>query len=293
MYTLLGTSVLGFDLVRRPGGADVAAVLVDALALGADDLPVLAAARPSPLLSASDRASVVHVTEGSPLSSALGEMSRLVAAGRVSDALALIERAPMAGLDDLLRCVRTDVLDWAWTATREGTPDRDTAEAAVAVVCDAVTAAYHVEQLRPGLRAQLAEPWVRSAPLLGSAGVDGGPCQVEVEALLQRLATVDEQARTRLLETGARLRAAGGWASSMHSATWAVHLTGRVRAAAAAQLRAVGVLAATGLSVTDAAAGIWNLVSGAVQAAVVNDLLDDDSHERLLAPVIDALDRHG
>ena len=33
MYTLLGASVLGFDLVRRPGGGAVASLLVEAMAL--------------------------------------------------------------------------------------------------------------------------------------------------------------------------------------------------------------------------------------------------------------------
>ncbi|MDP9398185.1 MAG: hypothetical protein M3P96_10355, partial [Actinomycetota bacterium] len=44
MYSLVSTPVLGFDLVRLPGGHRVAAVLRRALALAPEDLPVLAAA---------------------------------------------------------------------------------------------------------------------------------------------------------------------------------------------------------------------------------------------------------
>src|SRR5688500_2111755 len=114
MYTLLGASVLGFDLVRRVGGGAVASLLVEAMAAAPDDLPLLAAARPLGLLSAGDREEVERAAERSPLSAALGRMSSLVEAGRVKEALRLIERAPMAGLADLLDCVRNEVFDWTW-----------------------------------------------------------------------------------------------------------------------------------------------------------------------------------
>jgi hypothetical protein len=45
------------------------------------------------------------------------------------------------------------------------------------------------------------------------------------------------------------------------------------------------VLSDADVSVTDAAAGTWNVVSGAVQATVVQDLLDDESAGLLLDPV--------
>ena len=46
-----------------------------------------------------------------------------------------------------------------------------------------------------------------------------------------------------------------------------------------------------GLTVRDAAAGAWNLVSGATQALVVEDLLDDATRRRLVGPVTDLLGR--
>ncbi len=39
----------------------------------------------------------------------------------------------------------------------------------------------------------------------------------------------------------------------------------------------------------DRAGGIWNMLSGAVQALVVRDLLDTATAHRLLAPVVAAL----
>jgi hypothetical protein len=220
-------------------------------------------------------------------------MTRLMVAGSVSEALALTERAPMAGLTDLLRCVRTEVFGWTWEPSGEPSTgaraQRPTAGAAVAVVCDAVAAAFHAAQLSSSLTHQLIEPWAIAQADQPGRAVNLGPCHVEVDALLSRLATLDEDGRRRLLEIGHAVRAQGAWAPSMHSATWAVHMADRVRQGAVAQLRAVRVLRDTELSVTDAAAGTWNLVSGAVQAALVNDLLDDATHERLLAPVLGAL----
>jgi hypothetical protein len=75
----------------------------------------------------------------------------------------------------------------------------------------------------------------------------------------------------------------------VHDASWAVHLSGRVRAAAAAQLLAVEAVRDAGLSLADSAGGVWNLLSGAVQASVVEDLLADEAADLLAAPVRSAL----
>ena len=69
----------------------------------------------------------------------------------------------------------------------------------------------------------------------------------------------------------------------MHEATWAAYLSGRVAAAAAAQLHLVSAVRSAGVSLDDVAAGFWNAVSGAVGAMVVYDLLDDVSCDLLLA----------
>jgi hypothetical protein len=285
MYTLLGASVLGFDLVRRVGGGAVASLLVEAMAVTAEELPVLASARPLGLVTAQDRDEVERATERSPLSTALGRMSHLVEAGRVKEALQLIERAPMAGLGDLLDCVRNEVFDWTWHGAGAGRSQPEEAATAVAVVCDAVTAAYHPTTLRDGLAQQLIEPWATAQAALPRRRLHLGPAHDELDLLLARLARLDRAGHGLLLEAAHAARGRGGWAGAMHSASWAVHMADRVRPSAAAQLRAVRVLSDADVSVTDAAAGTWNVVSGAVQATVVKDLLDDESAALLLDPV--------
>jgi hypothetical protein len=285
MYTLLGASVLGFDLVRRVGGGAVASLLVEAMAVAPDDLSVLASARPLGLLTAGDREEVERATERSPLSAALGRMSGLVEAGRVKEALRLIERAPMAGLADLLDCVRNEVFDWTWHGTGVERTQPEEAATAVAVVCDAVAAAYHPTSLRDGLAQQLIEPWATAQAALPRRHLDLGPAGAEVDLLLAGLARLDRAGHQRLLEAAGEARGRGGWAQAMHSASWAVHLADRVRPSAAAQLRAVRVLSDADVPVADAAAGTWNVVSGAVQATVVRDLLDDENAALLLDPV--------
>ena len=253
------------------------------------ELPVLASARPLGLLGADDRREVERATERSPLSVALGQMSSLVADGRVTEALRLIERAPMAGLDDLLACVRNEVFDWTWEATGPTRARSDEAAVAVAVVCDAVVAAYHPTSLRGGLAAQLVDPWATARAALPPRHLDLGPAHDAVETLLARLAVLDRDGHRSLLEAARDARRQGGWAKAMHSATWAVHLAGRVRPSAAARLRAARVLGDADVPVGDAAAGTWNAVSGAVQATMVADLLDDESAAVLLAPLRAAL----
>jgi hypothetical protein len=75
----------------------------------------------------------------------------------------------------------------------------------------------------------------------------------------------------------------------VHSASWAAYLSGRIRAAAAAQLLLVQAIDEGGVPVADRAAGVWSLASGALQALVVRDLLDVDTTHRLLAPYLQAL----
>jgi hypothetical protein len=287
MYTLLGASVLGFDLVRRPGGGAVASLLVEALALTAEELPLLAKARPLGMLTGADRAEVSDALERSPMVAAMGEMSRLVAGGRVSEALHLIETAPMAGLPELLTFVRTDVFDW--TPVDPGVVPGDDVNTAVDVVCDAVVAAFHAPELRGGLTEQLVEPWAAVQHRLPRRVLPLGPCEDQVVALLDGLSTLDDAGRARLHDAARDVRAQGGWAPAMHSATWAVQLSGRGREAAAAQLRAVRVLVDSGLTPREAARGAWNLVSGAVQATVAADLVDDDTAQRLTGPLAEVL----
>jgi hypothetical protein len=75
----------------------------------------------------------------------------------------------------------------------------------------------------------------------------------------------------------------------VHSASWAAYLSDRVRTAAAAQMLLVQAIDTAAIPLADRAGGVWNMLSGAVQALVVRDLLDTATAHRLLAPVVAAL----
>ena len=72
----------------------------------------------------------------------------------------------------------------------------------------------------------------------------------------------------------------------MHAAAWAAYLSGRLRPAATAQFQAVRALRALGMERADVAArsGLWNAVSGCVQAVTLHDLLDEVTYGVLVAP---------
>ena len=283
VYSLLGASLLGFDLVRRPGGGAVASLLVEAMALDATTLPLLAdvaavdlVRRPGALAPGAGDAHLVDV---------LSEVTRLVAAGRAGEALALVERTPVAGLAELLRFVREDVFEWTWETGPDGPVQDGETRRAVAVVCDAVVAAYHAGGMSGSLQAQLLEPWALVQGRLGPLTVDLGPGAADVHRLLTGVADLDTGGLARLVVLSREVRRRGPWGPAMHAAGWAAYLADRVRAAAAAQLLAARAVSQLDVTATATAGGAWNLVSGAVQAAVVGDLLDDASRARLLTPL--------
>lgn len=286
LYTLLGASVLGFDLTRQPGGGAVATLVAQAIGMTPDDLPALARAHP---LRLPDAAEAVVADERSPMATAMGRIPGLVATGQVAEALRAVEQAPMGTLTDLLHFVRREVFDWTWLPGDPEPVQQETAARAVGVVCDAVTAAYRLAELPGGVAEQLVEPWATAHRVMPRRLLDLGPCHGDLMELLDALARLDSDGWLRLSAVGRQPRPQGSWAPAMHSATWSVHLSGRVREAAVAQLRAARVVTEAGLSGALAARGLWNLVSGAVQSTVAADLLDDATAERLRLPVLDAL----
>ena len=285
MYSLLGASLLGFDLVRRAGGGSVASLLVEAMALDATTLPVLGEVAPVGLVRGGGTAG----TPDSHLGDVLGDVTRLVAEGRAAEALALVERTPVAGLGELLRFVREDLFEWTWESGPAGPVQDAETRRAVAVVCDAVVAAYHAEGMSSALQAQLLEPWALGRSRLWLLPVDLGPGAAAVHRLLDGVAGLEDDGLARLGDLGRVVRRRGPWGPAMHAASWAAYLADRVRAAAAAQLLAVRALSQLDVPTTATAGGAWNLVSGAVQAAVVFDLLDQGSRDRLLEPLEDLL----
>lgn len=275
MYSLVSAPVLGFDLVRAEHGARVAGLLLKAMALTEDDLPSLVGG-----FVLSRALSAPPVVPDPDLRDALRQGRDLMAQGRADDALRLLERSSLLGRDGMRHAVRHDVL--GWVAELAG-PTRRLGEQAVELVSAAVSSAMEgrgdaaIDRLDGLLLAHEGEP----LDLLG-------PCAGQVLDLLDRLSELDPTRAVRV-RRAADLARRAHWAPDVHSATWAVHLSGRVREAARAQLRAVEVLAATPLTVTDLATGCWNLVSGAVQAAVVSDLLDEETLDALMGDLSGAL----
>jgi len=121
--------------------------------------------------------------------------------------------------------------------------------------------------------------------------IDLGPHHYALSALLDRLRTLRPEDVRRLSRAAddARRGQPTGWATAVHSASWAAYLSDRVRTAAAAQLLLVQALDNGLVPVAERAGGVWNLLSGAVQALVVRDLLDTATAHRLMAPVIAVL----
>jgi hypothetical protein len=108
--------------------------------------------------------------------------------------------------------------------------------------------------------------------------------------MLTRLRTAGPSDLARLARAAEVSRKApADWSAAVHGASWAVYMSGRVRAAAAAQLMLVQAVDDAGVPVADRAAGVWNLLSGTVQALVVRDALDTGTAHRLLEPYVRAL----
>ncbi len=303
-YSLVSSPVLGFDLVRVPGGSAVAGVLLRGLACGPAELAVLAHGHDAP---ARERAwpHVRAVSERQPsMPAALGAVAEgldeLAGAGlpgrRMDAALNLLRSSTIADADALVRLVHGDVLDWTWT-TQGGVAVRgDEAARGADVLADAAVGAYLSERLAPAVADALAAPY-RAAlrtlpPVVDGREAAGSALPDGVREVLGRLATLGDADRAALEVAADRARGGDGqWAVAVHDASWAVHLTGRTRTAAAAQLHAVQGFLAAGLGALQDAAGLWNLVSGVVHAGMVADLLGDGSRSVLVRPWLAATAR--
>ncbi|MBU2663127.1 hypothetical protein KOI35_06355 [Actinoplanes bogorensis] len=284
MYSLVSAPVLGFDLTRLTGGSATAEVMLRGLRLQAADLPVLAERLPDEGVRGPLWVEVESAARRMP---SLKGMSKDDPAG----SLALVERAPIGTVDALLTCVRYDVMAWTWTGTGRDAQQSEVAAAATALICDAAVASYLREVLDADTRRGLGAGWVaamRKLPV--GAPIDLGPHHYTVSALLDRLRSLRSSDLSRLLASAEDARRnAGGWSPAVHSASWAAYLSDRVRTAAAAQMLLVQAVDTAAIPLADRAGGVWNMLSGAVQALVVRDLLDTSTAHRLLAPVVAAL----
>ena len=289
MYSLVSSPVLGFDLARLFGGSAVADVLLRGLSLTEGDLDVLAS---SPLDDWERLTLWQDVDEAARQRQSIRELS--ADASDPVGALAVLERAPIGTVDGLLHCVRHDVLDWTWNPGELGLEQDGIATHATSVLCDAVVAAYLRDLLPVATRRRLAAGWLAAARWLPVREPDLGPQHESVSTMLTRLRHLTPAELSRLARTAeASRQAASDWAPAVHSASWAVYISGRVRFAAAAQLMLVQAIDDAGVTVSERAAGVWNLLSGTVQALVVRDALDADTVHRLLDPYLAALGPSG
>jgi hypothetical protein len=284
MYSLVSAPVLGFDLTRLGGGSATAEVMLRALRLGVGDLPVLAERLPDEGVRGPLWVEVESAARRMP---SLKTMNADDPAGT----LALVERAPIGSVDALLTCLRYDVMAWTWHGTGRDAQQSEHAAAATALLCDAAVASYLREVLPESTRRMLGAGWVAALRKLPTgAPIDLGPHHYSVSALLDRLRSLRPNDLRRLVASAEDARRnAGGWSPAVHSASWAAYLSDRVRTAAAAQMLLVQAVDTGAIPLADRAGGVWNMLSGAVQALVVRDLLDTATAHRLLAPVVAAL----
>ncbi|MEV4274395.1 hypothetical protein [Actinoplanes xinjiangensis] len=284
MYSLVSAPVLGFDLTRLEGGPAAAEVMLRALRLQSGDLPVLAERLPDENVRGPLWVEVESAARRMPT---LKGMSKDDPAGN----LALVERAPIGSVDALLTCLRYDVMSWTWEGTGRDARQSEDAAAATALLCDAAVASYLREVLDEETRRRLGAGWVSAVRKLPSGPpIDLGPHHYTVSALLDRLRTLRPEDRQRVSTSADDARRnTAGWSPAVHSASWAAYLSDRVRTAAAAQMLLVQAVDTAGIPLADRAGGVWNMLSGAVQALVVRDLLDTATAHRLLAPVVAAL----
>jgi hypothetical protein len=205
--------------------------------------------------------------------------------------LALLEQAPIGTVDGLLQCVRHDVLGWTWKSTGDSpSVQSGTAAQATSVICDAVVAAYLRDLLPVQSRRSLAVGWLSAARWLPVRPMHLGPQHDDISALLSRVRALSPAELVRLAGAAeVARRSASDWAPAVHAASWAVYVSERVRAAAAAQLMLVQAVDDAGIPVADRAGGAWNLLSGAVQAMMVRDLLAAETVRRLVDPLLVAL----
>jgi hypothetical protein len=291
-YSLVSAATLGFDLVRLPAGRAVAEVLLTGLGADVPGLSTVAAAHPDRGLSAEERgqravrsrraremaANVPHVR---------GATANLTGADRTAVLVAQLEIGTIGDAPTLERLLRDDVLGREHLAT--GFLTSDEWDEATDVLADAALGHCAAGVLPPLVRRELTGPFDRvldaGSVQLPAPGADLGPVAGELEGFLDAIRTLDDAGRGRWRTAVDEGRAEHRpWATAMHEASWAAHVSGRTRTLAAAQLHAVQAFLDGGFDRHDGAAGVWNAVAGCVQGIAMSDMLDDASSTVLRAP---------
>jgi len=262
---MVNASALGFDLVRLPGGAAVAATLIDALVTDAADLATLPTAART-----GSSARAVTPTVARVLVAHRDDRSRQARslAADLATLGAELAVAPLGTLADVQAFVSGEVFDWCWTGAPDLTTRIPAAAAAVSHVC-----------------AQLERDWGSVAAALPASRPRGdlGPQTRRLGQLLDAASTFTTHDIDHLDEMAVRRRP-GAWSQAMHEATLALDLSGRLRTSTLTQLHLVLSLRAAALPPIVVAGSAWNALSGVAVAVLVEDLLADSDLQVLRDP---------
>jgi hypothetical protein len=269
VYSLVNIATLVRDLARHPRAERVATELLRAFALGPAELEALDRVRYDADAQARRRAAVLEADAARPralhvLAAARGFADDLGIDAYVA-AVDVLEQASIGDLEALARFVRDDVLTEAWAV------DTDVADLVVArrpvaldVVVDGVLGTFAGDD-------ELAAPWLRWAADHGIAP--------------------EATAWPHVIRAAGQLRpgvvvapAPAEWAARMHDACWAVHLTGRERAAAVTQLHALRVLARA-WAPAPPPLRVVSMTAAAVHGTVVADVLDGATATAMSQPL--------
>jgi hypothetical protein len=291
-YTLVSAATLGFDLVRLPAGRAVAGVLLAGLQADDAALARLAAAHPARGLERDQRLTLaVRSRRAREMAVAVPRVRGAAATGTAVDrAAVLVEQLEQGTLGDapnLERLLREDVLGAEHPAA-ELFPADLLAEAAD-VLADAAIGYWAAGVLPPLVRRELTASFDRVADAVPPAGpetLELGAAGEELVRFLDGLRALDDAGRARwraAVDEGRAERRP--WATAMHEASWAAHVSGRIRVLATAQLHAVQAFLDGGFDRHDGAGGSWNAVAGCVQAIAMGDLLGEDALTVLRAPL--------
>ena len=269
MYSLVNVATLVRDLARHERAEQVATELLRAFALDdralasldttAYDADVASARRNQVLADDHNRPRALQV-----LAAARG-FADDIGIDAYTAAIDVLESTPVGSLTDLQSFVRREVLAACWQTTG------DLAVAhrpqALELVTDGILGAYAADDvLSAPWRTWLAAHPIAPAPTAWTTVVDA------VSAMRR-----DNEIPPAPAE----------WATRMHEACWAVHLTGRERAAAIAQLHALVALVRVWSPDRPPLRAV-SLVSAAVHAEVVADVLDSATRTAMSQPLFSA-----
>jgi hypothetical protein len=290
-YSLVSAATLGFDLVRLPAGRAVADALLAGLAADAAALEQLAAVHPAAGRDREARATLaVRSRRARELAAAVPHLRTAAdvpsGADRAAVLVAQLECSTIGDAAAVERVLREDVLGPEHPAV--GLVDEQVRDAAADVLADAAVGSWAAAVLPPLVARQLTGPFAvaTATGVSTTPEIDLGPATGQLSELLTGLRALDDAGRARWTAAVDASRAERRpWATAMHEASWAAHVSGRTRTLATAQLLAVRAFVDGGFTAADGAAGAWNAVAGRVQGIVMGDLLDESSAAVLAVPL--------